>query len=629
MDGQRLRSGAAGEIATGTRRRRERRGHRGVDRARRSRGGWRAATRARSAARRSTATRVWLAFCALFLLGLVDWRRLLSIRNADLLVLLSFSVSLWFFNHGHVFAAMSLAYPPLAWVLLRCVWIARRDTPSRGAAGLARLAARRGDGVRRRLSHRSQRARVERDRRRLLGGHRRRPDRARPEPLRPLPASRIRSRSAARPTAKARCATASRRTAGARPRTRSATPTGRSPTSRTSRATRSSAGATSGTRCPAVHLTSILFDTICLIGLALVGRRFGGPPTRCGARVRVGRVAVLPVRLELEHERLDRARAARLGLPRPDEPGRARCRRSRSPAGRSSPRCSSAAVVRLPGGAPPAQRRASTLLGVRARRRCSSSSSLFLEPSPLHAVRVFYDRTVSFQIGRDSPFSLWDWRQYHAKGIPDLHLVQRVLAGAARRRLARARVVPAPPLAAPPRRADGRGARRLRARADALVLPLPPVVLPVRRARARRRRCPASRSRRLRWSRMTSRASRFSPFADRAAAAFAAAAVFLVAWGLVHTWFWAHGQLVDWPTYQPVRRRDARTASSRTATSRSSIRPARCPSSCCRRWLDGDYATSFAWLMAAVRRRARRRGRVAAAARRRSTSRSRRCSSAR
>jgi len=55
---------------------------------------------------------------------------------------------------------------------------------------------------------------------------------------------------------------------------------------------------------------------------------------------------------------------------------------------------------------------------------------LFLEPSPWHAARVFYDRTVSFQIGRDSPFSLWDWRQYHAKGLPDLHLVQRVLEGA-------------------------------------------------------------------------------------------------------------------------------------------------------------------------------------------------------
>ena len=49
-------------------------------------------------------------------------------------------------------------------------------------------------------------------------------------------------------------------------------------------------------------------------------------------------------------------------------------------------------------------------------------------PSALHAARVFYDRTVSFQIGRDSPFSIWDWRQYHA-GLPDLHLLQWVLEG--------------------------------------------------------------------------------------------------------------------------------------------------------------------------------------------------------
>jgi hypothetical protein len=52
---------------------------------------------------------------------------------------------------------------------------------------------------------------------------------------------------------------------------------------------------------------------------------------------------------------------------------------------------------------------------------------LLLEPSPLHAARVFYDRTVSWQIGRASPFSIWDWGQYHAKGLPDLHLVQRAL----------------------------------------------------------------------------------------------------------------------------------------------------------------------------------------------------------
>jgi hypothetical protein len=52
---------------------------------------------------------------------------------------------------------------------------------------------------------------------------------------------------------------------------------------------------------------------------------------------------------------------------------------------------------------------------------------LFLEPNPLHAARVFWDRTLGWQIGREAPFSLWDWRQYHAGGIPNLHRVQNVL----------------------------------------------------------------------------------------------------------------------------------------------------------------------------------------------------------
>src|SRR5258707_11488590 len=69
----------------------------------------------------------WLGFCALFLIGLADWRRPLSLRNLDLLVLLSFSVSLWFFNHGHVFASSTLVYPSLLWLLARCTWIGFRD----------------------------------------------------------------------------------------------------------------------------------------------------------------------------------------------------------------------------------------------------------------------------------------------------------------------------------------------------------------------------------------------------------------------------------------------------------------------------------------------------------------------
>jgi hypothetical protein len=38
-------------------------------------------------------------------------------------------------------------------------------------------------------------------------------------------------------------------------------------------------------------------------------------------------------------------------------------------------------------------------------------------------------RTVGFQIGRDAPWSLWDWGQYHARGLPDLHVLQHLLQG--------------------------------------------------------------------------------------------------------------------------------------------------------------------------------------------------------
>jgi hypothetical protein len=54
-------------------------------------------------------------------------------------------------------------------------------------------------------------------------------------------------------------------------------------------------------------------------------------------------------------------------------------------------------------------------------------SIFLLEPSVVHSLRVFWKWSVSWQLGRDSPFSLWDWGQYHAKGIPNLRVVQRVL----------------------------------------------------------------------------------------------------------------------------------------------------------------------------------------------------------
>ncbi len=72
---------------------------------------------------------VWLSFCAVFLIGLADWRRPLSLRNLDLLVLLSFSLSLWYFNRGNVFAAMPLVYPGVR-MADRALSLDRRLRPS-------------------------------------------------------------------------------------------------------------------------------------------------------------------------------------------------------------------------------------------------------------------------------------------------------------------------------------------------------------------------------------------------------------------------------------------------------------------------------------------------------------------
>ena len=66
---------------------------------------------------------VWLSMCLVFFLGLANLRRPLSLRNLDLLVFLSFSVYLLFFNQGRVFASALAAALPFAYLIARCAWI--------------------------------------------------------------------------------------------------------------------------------------------------------------------------------------------------------------------------------------------------------------------------------------------------------------------------------------------------------------------------------------------------------------------------------------------------------------------------------------------------------------------------
>ena len=48
-------------------------------------------------------------------------------------MLLSFTVSLWFFNRGDIFTSVPLAYPPLVYLLGRMVWSAWRGRLATGA----------------------------------------------------------------------------------------------------------------------------------------------------------------------------------------------------------------------------------------------------------------------------------------------------------------------------------------------------------------------------------------------------------------------------------------------------------------------------------------------------------------
>jgi hypothetical protein len=176
---------------------------------------------------------------------------------------------------------------------------------------------------------------------------------------------------------------------------------------------------------PAVHFTSIVFDLLALLGLAFVGNRLGGP--RIGAAAAFAWAAwpftqytsnsntndaIAPALLVWGFAFLtsDIARGAFVAV---------------------SGWVKFAHLLLLPlwSGYPEARRPRSIAVTLYAFAVATALCFfvLFLEPNPAHAAVVFVNRTVRFQFGRDSPFSLWDWQQYHAKGIPDLSLVQRAL----------------------------------------------------------------------------------------------------------------------------------------------------------------------------------------------------------
>jgi hypothetical protein len=370
---------------------------------------------------------LWLVFCGLFLAGLVDWRRPLTLRTVDLGALVGLSVSLWFFNHGHIFAAMSLAYPPLTWALARCLAVARADRPARGApvwpvwlllAMTVFLA-----GFRIGLNVRASNV-IDVGYSGVIGADRIWNGQS--------PYGHFPQEGDLKECGLADSAGEVRDRVQANGRCETANPLGDTygPVAYLAYVPGYLIFGWSHKwdTLPAVHFTSVLFDLIAILGLGLVGRRLGGP--RVGAAAAFAWAAWPFTQYASSSNTNDAIGPALLiwgflALTSPTARGAA-------VAVSGWTKFASLLVLPLWSGYPEARRPRAAVLCLLGFLLATVVVFfvLFLEPSPWHAARVFYDRTVSFQVGRDSPFSIWDWRQYHAKGLPDLHIVQRVLEAA-------------------------------------------------------------------------------------------------------------------------------------------------------------------------------------------------------
>jgi hypothetical protein len=74
---------------------------------------------------------IWLPLCVLFLVPFVDPRRPLRLIHLDLLALLGFSASLFFFNKAKIELSVALVYPVLAYVFIRMLVAGFRPTERR------------------------------------------------------------------------------------------------------------------------------------------------------------------------------------------------------------------------------------------------------------------------------------------------------------------------------------------------------------------------------------------------------------------------------------------------------------------------------------------------------------------
>jgi len=372
--------------------------------------------------------RYWLPFCALFFLGLADLRRLFSLRNLDLLVLLSFSVSLYYFNHGNIFASAPLAYPPLAYLLARCVWIGARGRATRGAPvwpawvliGLAVFVG----GFKIGLEYRGGSNVIDVGYAGVIGAER--------IAAGVVPYGNFPEEDDLKACGPADANGEIRDRVQHNGRCESANPLGDTygPVAYEAYLPGYGLFGWSGKwdNLPAVKFTSVLFDFLCLLGMALVGLRYGGAllggalalawsafPFTTYVLMSNTNDSIVPVFLIWGFLAASSPWGRGVGV---------------ALAGWTKFAALVVAPLWLTYPGPVRRLRPALVFGVGfAVATVAAFSVLLLDAHPIQAAETFYHRTLQTQITRESPFSLWDWAQYHARGLPDLHVVQWVLEG--------------------------------------------------------------------------------------------------------------------------------------------------------------------------------------------------------
>ncbi len=375
---------------------------------------------------------IWFGLSAAFFIGLANWRRPLSLRNLDLFVLLSFSASWWFFNEGEIFTSVPLAYPPLVYLLGRMAWIGwrGRTSPFRplwpvwllAAATMFLAGFRIGLNV-------SDSNVIDVGFASVVGAQRiagqgespygHMPNMEGEECGEPDANGRVRDRI----QTNGRCETSVARGDTYGPVTYIAYIPGYLAFGWSGKWD-NEAGVSFG-NLPAAHFTSIAADVLAMLGMFLLGRRFGGigfgvalafawaayPFTQYVSSSN-SNDAVMPLLLiyGLLFATSPPGRGLLLGLA-------------------SWAKFASLLLVPLWATYPHGARAQLTAIRFGLGFLLATVLAfliLFLEPNPLSATGTFWDRTFGWQLDRASPFSIWDWGQYR---YPDLSAVQIALQG--------------------------------------------------------------------------------------------------------------------------------------------------------------------------------------------------------